>query len=149
MEILTQYKFLVIPFLTLFVTQLLKFIIEGIKNKKFDITRFFNGNGGMPSTHSAVTTSLTLAIGLEIGFDSILFAIALVFTFIVFIDAMGVRLESEKQAEVINKISKEMKNDNPLFSFQTLKDQIGHEPFEVLVGILVGSLISVVLLSIL
>lgn len=142
-EFLQTYKFLVIPFVSLCFTQFLKFIFEGIQKKKFDIMRLFNGNGGMPSTHSAVTSSLTVAIGLEYGFSSIAFAITLVFTFIVLVDAMGVRLESEKQAEVINKISQEIKDENPTFSLKKLKDQIGHEPFEVLVGIFFGVLVSV------
>ncbi|MFI3307705.1 MAG: divergent PAP2 family protein [Mycoplasmatota bacterium] len=141
-----NYQYLIIPIVTLIISQLIKLIVETIKEKKFNFKRFLNGYGGMPSTHSALTSSLATIIGINIGFDSPLFAITTIFTFIVIVDAVGVRLESEKQAEAINDISKQI-NKNNKFKIFNLKEQIGHEPLEVFAGVILG-IISAAIFSI-
>ena len=132
---LEQYKYLVVPFITLIVCQTLKFSLESITNKKIIWGRLFNGTGGMPSTHTSFSSSLTMMIGLNLGFNSALFAIALIFTLIVSYDAMGLRMESGLQAEAINKIFDEIfKDDN----ITKLKEKLGHKPCEVLGGMILG-----------
>ena len=86
------------------IAQVLKTIIHAIVNKKLDIMRLF-GDGGMPSGHSATVTSLALFCGLVHGFGSVQFAIAAILAIIVCHDAMGVRLETGRQAEVINELT--------------------------------------------
>ena len=130
-----EYKFLVVPFVTLLVCQTLKFIIESIINKKIVWGRLFNGSGGMPSSHTSFSMSLTMMIGLNLGFNDPLFAIALVFTLIVSYDAMGLRMESGKQAEAINRIFDEIFKDQGI---KKLKEKLGHKPQEVIAGIILG-----------
>ena len=130
-----EYKFLVVPFVTLLVCQTLKFIIESIINKKIVWGRLFNGSGGMPSSHTSFSMSLTIMIGLNLGFNDPLFAIALVFTLIVSYDAMGLRMESGKQAEAINRIFDEIFKDQGI---KKLKEKLGHKPQEVIAGIILG-----------
>lgn len=132
-----EYKYLLVPVITLLLCQTIKFIIESIINKKLVWGRLFNGTGGMPSSHTSFSTSLTMMIGLNEGFNSPLFAIALVFTFIVSYDAMGLRMESGLQAEAINKIFDEIFKDG---SMKKLKEKLGHKPQEVLVGLIFGTL---------
>lgn len=131
---MSEYKFIIIPILVVIITQVIKTIIEAIINKKFDINRLFNGSGGMPSTHSSLVTSLMTLIALNYGFDSIYFAICLVFGIIVLYDAMGIRYEAGKQAEVINQITKRIDIKN----IKELKEKVGHKPIEVLGGIIAG-----------
>ena len=78
-----------------------------------------------------------MMLGLNEGFNSPLFAIALVFTFIVSYDAMGLRMESGKQAEAINKLFDETFKDG---NIKKLKEKLGHKPQEVLVGLIFGTL---------
>lgn len=133
-----QYKYIIVPFITLLMCQTIKFILESIINKKIIWNRLFNGTGGMPSSHTSFSTSLTMMLGLNIGFDSPLFAIAIVFTFIVSYDAMGLRMESGKQAEAINKIVNDTLTKKERKKYKKLKEKLGHKPLEVLMGILFG-----------
>lgn len=132
-----KYKYLLVPIITLLMCQTVKFTIESILNRKLIWGRLFNGTGGMPSSHTSFSTSLTMMIGLNEGFSSPLFAISLVFTLIVSYDAMGLRMESGKQAEAINKLFDETFKDG---NMTKLKEKLGHKPEEVLVGLIFGTL---------
>ena len=137
-----KYIYIICPFTALVICQLLKFLGETIKTKKVNISRLFNGNGGMPSTHTTFSVSLATLIGYEQGFDSPIFAVALIFTCITSYDALGVRWESGKQAEAINQIFDLMMKGHPKKAFHHLKEQLGHQPLEVFVGILLGVIVA-------
>lgn len=137
-----QYQYLLCPIITLILCQIIKFTIESIQNKKLNFARLFNGCGGMPSSHTSFTSSITMLIGYNLGFDSPLFAVSLVFMFIVAYDAMGLRFESGKQAEAINLIFEEFFKGKPKAGYNRLKEELGHKPVEVLVGILLGTTVS-------
>lgn len=139
---LEQYIYLICPFVSIVICQLIKFIVESIENRKLNFARLFNGCGGMPSSHTTFASSLTMLIGFKLGFDNVLFALGLVFTFIVSYDAMGVRLESEKQAEAINLIFDKFLKGKAKQGFTKLKEELGHKPLEVLVGLLLGTLMG-------
>lgn len=142
---INNYKLVIIPILSLIVCQIIKFSIESIKSKKLKWGRLFNGSGGMPSSHTSFSTSLTTIMGLEFGFDSAFFAIPLVFTLIVAYDSMGLRMQSGKQAEAINMIVDELFDDNVKLNFVKLKEELGHRPLEVLGGIVLGITVSIIL----
>lgn len=142
---LNNYKFIIIPILTLIICQIIKFSIESTKSKKLKWGRLFNGSGGMPSSHTSFSSSLTVLMGLEFGFDSPFFAISLVFSLIVAYDAMGLRMQSGKQAEAINTIVDELFENNIKVNFSKLKEELGHQPLEVLGGIILGIVTSIVL----
>ena len=139
-----EYIYLIVPFTSLILAQIIKFTIESIQNKKLMWARLFNGSAGMPSSHSSFSFSLTIIILLVHGLTSPLFAISLIFSFIVAYDAMGVGLESGKQAEAINTKVTEMFSKKPKITIARLKEQIGHQPLEVLVGMLLGTIVSMV-----
>lgn len=138
---MSEYKFIIIPILSVIVAQIIKTIIETIINKRFDVRRLFNGSGGMPSSHSTLVVSLVTIIGLNYGISSIYFAISLILSLVVLYDAMGIRYETGKQAEIINKISKQIK----FKEFISLKEKIGHKPIEVLGGIITGIVMAIIL----
>ena len=94
--------------------------------------------GGMPSSHSALITGATSGIGLQLGFDNPIFALAIAVSLIVMYDASGVRKSAGIQAAQINKLSKEL---NPKTQVD-LKETLGHTKFEVFVGSILGPLIT-------
>ena len=137
-----KYKYLIVPFITLFVCQFIKFTIESIKCKKIKLGRFFNGTGGMPSTHTSFAFSLVFMIAFNIGVTSLEFAVTLVFAIIVAFDSMGVRLESGLQAEAINMLLDEVFESKD--GLKRLKESLGHKPLEVLVGLILAFVITLI-----
>jgi acid phosphatase family membrane protein YuiD len=97
-------------------------------------------DGGMPSAHTALVVSTATAIFLERGL-SIYFVIAVVLALIVMNDAMKVRLVTQEQSKVINKMTKGKKG------FPVLDEHIGHTPMEVLVGLVFGIIIPLIVYS--
>lgn len=126
-------KYILIPLGTALLSQCIKIIIEYKKNKKISFMRFFNGMGGIPSTHSALVSSSSTIIYLEYGLSP-LFAVTLIFSLITIYDSMGIRYESGKQAKVINDITG-----------SKLNEKIGHKPIETLAGILLGISFSILI----
>ena len=94
--------------------------------------------GGMPSSHSALITGATSGIGLELGFDSAIFALAVALALIVMYDASGVRKAAGIQAAAINDLSKKLEPQSDVL----LKENLGHTKIEVMVGSLLGPLIT-------
>lgn len=127
-----------------FVAQFLKVVFVLLKEKKFDIRRFV-GSGGMPSSHSAFVIALTTAVGYEEGLRSAAFAICVVLAFIVMYDASGVRRSTGQQAEILNKIIENFGNENLEVTGKRLKELVGHTPFEVFAGAIVGILVTVLI----
>ena len=113
-----------------------KMLLGAIRLKRFDF-RWLIGTGGMPSTHAAGVTALSLTIGFQSGFDSPLFAAAIAFTVITLFDAQGVRRWSGRQAQVLNKMMEDMYFKRRIQE-QRLKELLGHTPIEVLAGMGVG-----------
>ncbi len=133
-----EFLYLTCPFTTLVLCQIIKFVTESWMARKLKWGRLFNGSGGMPSSHTSFTFSLTTLIGLNIGFETPMFALALVFSVIVAYDAMGLRRESGKQATAINQIFDEVFSKDSDSGMFHLKEQVGHKPLEVFMGALLG-----------
>ena len=94
--------------------------------------------GGMPSSHSALVTSLCVTIGYRHGIHSDMFIFALCFFLVVIRDAFGVRRSSGIQAKKINEIGNELNEKNVINNYKALKEVDGHTPMEVLCGCLLG-----------
>ena len=136
-ELITN-RFLITGVSSWFVAQLAKTIIHAIINKKLVLERMV-GDGGMPSGHSATVTSLAMISGLSYGFDSFQFAVTALLATIVCHDAMGVRLETGKQAQIINEMMEAFETKKELPEVK-LKEFVGHTPIQVIAGILLGIL---------
>ena len=127
------------------IAQVLKTIIYAIINKKIDWNRLF-GDGGMPSGHSATVTSLAVMCGLIHGIASTEFAISAIFAIVVCHDAMGVRLETGKQAILLNEMIAVFDTlSSKQLSEVELKEFVGHTPLQVIAGILLGIVNSLVI----
>lgn len=121
--------------------QLLKAIIELIRHRKLNL-RVLVETGGMPSAHSALVTALACGIGRTLGWSSPAFAVTSVFSIIVMYDAAGVRQAAGKQAKVLNQIIDELFQEKPEFNEDRLKELLGHTPFQVIAGSVLGVVVS-------
>ena len=135
---LLSNPWLICPVSSWLVAQVLKVMINAIINKKLDWERLV-GDGGMPSGHSATVSSLAMFALLRSGPGSFEFAVCAILAIIVCHDAMGVRFETGKQAQMINEIIRTVevlsKQDLPEVK---LKELVGHTPIQVLAGITIG-----------
>ncbi|HEX7621011.1 MAG TPA: divergent PAP2 family protein [Anaerolineales bacterium] len=120
--------------------QVLKVPVDLLREHRWNWALFFAA-GGMPSSHSALVTSTAAAVGLHIGFDSPLFAVAVALAMVVVYDATGVRRQAGKQAEKINILVEELLKGHPI-SEQHLREAIGHTPLEALGGVVLGLIVA-------
>ena len=146
LSLIFRNKIIIIAFITWVLNQSLKLLVFYITEKKWDIRRFI-GAGGMPSTHSALSVCVATTIGLKEGWDSPLFALAIVIAFIIMADAAGVRRETGEQAKVLNKIILEFFEERKIRD-KNLKELVGHTPFEVIVGAFIGIVMAWILCAI-
>ena len=128
---------LIVAVIVQILCQLFKFIFYSIKAKKISL-KYLTTAGGMPSSHSAFVTSLSLSVGFISGFDSPLFAIAGVFAVITIYDAYRVRGTVQKQSKIINVLLKDRKD----LKFEPLEEMVGHSIPEIIVGVITGIVIS-------
>ncbi len=129
------------------IAQILKGLTGVFKLKKFTLTEFFFGTGGMPSSHTAAVVGVVTASVVKCGFDSPEFAISAVLAMIVMRDAMGMRREVGRHAKALNKIFEELakaKND-PEMTHKALGELVGHTPLQVFAGVFVGIGVSLLL----
>ena len=129
-------KYIYIQFLLWLGIQAFKVIWDLVETKKFNFKRIM-GAGGMPSSHSAVVTSIATLIGKSEGVDSPIFALSVVFAMVVMYDAAGVRRAAGKQASVLNKIVQTPGLSN-IEVHEKLLEALGHTPLQVFVGALIG-----------
>lgn len=144
--------------------QILKTIIYVITNKKFNAERII-GAGGMPSSHSATVCALAITTSRVCGITSPEFALAMVLGLVVMYDACGVRRAAGLHAREINRMRKvldkiddetierldeevdiEMDSDDETNGVnKDLKEFLGHTPFQVLCGALLGIIIGMII----
>jgi uncharacterized protein len=140
--------------LAIVAAQAIKIPIAYFTTRKWDVKLLFS-TGGMPSSHSAAVTALTTAVGFVDGIGSTSFAIAVVLSIIVMFDAAGVRRHAGTHAAVLNllvedfqQLIEELKTlrINPRREkAEKLKELLGHQPSEVLVGAWLGIILSVII----
>lgn len=134
-------KILWVAILSWFIAQFLKIVVTLLQEHRLDFTKLW-ASGGMPSSHSSFVMALATSVGLLYGFDSVYFAIAMVFSFIVMYDAANVRLEAGRQAAVINQIIEVLENPD-LNPEERLKEILGHTPIQVLAGGILGIVVAI------
>jgi len=125
-----------------FAAQAIKTVLYGFINKEWKIERMV-GAGGMPSSHSSTVCALATAAAIHYGMDSFQFTISVIFAVIVMHDARGVRRETGKQAEILNRIIRRIQeHEGTLIEETELKELVGHTPSQVFVGGVLGVLIA-------
>jgi hypothetical protein len=125
-----------------FIAQSAKVFLGVISEKRFNF-KWFVDTGGMPSSHAATVSALAGAIGLRYGYKSSIFAITLVFAWIVLMDAQGFRRSVGKQAEILNTVLDDIYWKKKIKE-EKLKELLGHTPVEVLIGAIIGILVAII-----
>lgn len=137
-EALTGNTLLISAVTGWFVAQVLKTLIHAWVNKGFDPERLI-GSGGMPSSHASTVCAMAVSAGKEYGVGSSIFAVTAILAIIVMHDAMGVRLETGKQAKLLNQILDSFKTlEGKKLTEEKLKEFVGHTPLQVLMGAILG-----------
>lgn len=116
-----------------------KYVISIVRNRSLNGFRQLYLSGNMPSAHSATVVAVTTIIGLEEGFSSAIFGLAVTFAGVVMYDAVMVRRSVGEQGASIQQLIKESKSKVKL-----PRAAKGHTPLEVLVGSVLGVIIGVV-----
>lgn len=127
--------------------QIIKIPLNYALHREWDWSLIFS-SGGMPSSHTALVTGVSVGVGLQEGFASPLFALAGIVAMIVIYDATGVRRHAGDHARVLNLMIDELLTGHPLAE-KELKEVLGHTPREVIGGILLGGLVAYVSLRVL
>lgn len=126
--------------------QVAKPFIYYYRTGKFDI-RYTIACGGFPSSHTSTVTALSVAVGIVEGFDSTLFAIAIIFSFIVIYDAVNVRYYAGKNIQLTKQLINDLSDmiklplDDPIYH-EKMKDVLGHRLVEAIGGFVVGIVIT-------
>ncbi|MES2015413.1 MAG: divergent PAP2 family protein [Pseudomonadota bacterium] len=123
-------SYLATPVLTWLVVGPIKFLINSARQKRWAFNLV--GNGGFPSNHSAVVTSMATLIALREGMGSGAFGVAVTLCFIVMIDANSLRQHVGRQAAAINRLAAGASEHT------TLRERMGHTLVEIGGGICTG-----------
>jgi len=134
------YSYIIIPLIVVITSQVLKLLTDSVRGN-FDLKNLLISYGGMPSAHTALATSITTLVGLEVGVDSLLFAVSLVFTVLVARDAISFRNILGKQAAIINRFMAQLPTSQTS-DLPRLREQMGHSLLEVAAGALWGGVIT-------
>lgn len=140
---------LVTALLSNILAQVLKTVVYYYRTGKWDF-HWVIASGGFPSSHSSTVTALSLSIGIQEGFDSAIFAVTTIFSFIVMYDACHVRYYSGKNIELTQQLVKDLREmtglhfDDPIYQ-EKLKYVLGHKFVEVIGGFVVGLAVPLIL----
>ncbi len=133
---MNEYGYILAPICGWVVAQGLKFLIS----LRRDGLQWYDlySSGGFPSSHTAFVASLTALIALRHGLSSEYFAISSMLLAVVMYDAIGVRRSVGEQAEAIRELAKKT-NHHIVTKMHRAK---GHQPVEVLAGLVVGCVVG-------
>ena len=139
-----MFKIILLPLIAgIFIAQSIKLFIKS-NQTKFNWKHYLSYSG-MPSGHTAMVTSLAAITGLEVGWDSPIFALSFIFAIIVIRDALGIRRYLGEHGRTLNILVKDLKEDELLDErYPHLLEKIGHTPAQVAAGALIGIITSLV-----
>lgn len=142
-QFLKPYNIFLIPIIIGTITQLIKFVLYSLKNGwnlKYIMT-----HGHMPSAHTAFMVSLITSVGFYEGIHSGAFAIAVAFAVIVIDDAVRLRVIMGDQGRYLNNLMQTLDIDKE--KYPRLKERVGHRVSEVIVGGIVGFILTMSLIK--
>lgn len=107
-----------------------------VTHRRWNLRRFVQ-TGGMPSSHAAAVSALTVSVGLNEGFTSVLFGVTLYFSLVIMYDAAGLRRSAGQHAAILNRLVEE-RFAHAQEGTHKLMELLGHTPLEVAVGSILG-----------
>ena len=131
-----------------FAAQICKLFTGMFRERNFDVITALFGTGGMPSSHSATVCALAMSSAISCGLKSFEFAVTVVLAFIVMRDASGVRRSAGEQAKIINRMIRTLSQGGTIDFNSDIKEIIGHTPFQVFVGALLGAAVPFLMMLI-
>lgn len=135
-------KVLVSSILAWFIAQTMKVFILAHKQKKFR-WGLYSLPGNFPSSHSAVVSALATGVAITEGFDSPIFAVAVIFAFFTVYDAKVIRGAAGKQAQSLNKIIEKIGQGGD--NFDKSREILGHSILEISGGVIIGIICSLLI----
>jgi acid phosphatase family membrane protein YuiD len=130
-----------------FTAQAVKVVIHFFRAGRMD-WKLLAETGGMPSSHSALVTSMTTCVGMQAGWDSAPFLVALGFSIITMHDAAGLRMAAGRQAALLNQVVESLYQGRQAKP-PRMKELLGHSPLQVLSGGALGIAVALALFPIL
>jgi len=118
------------------IAQVLKVLISYLLEHSWNWSLLLQA-GGMPSSHSALVAATAQSIGLNFGFGSPIFTVAVIIAIVVIYDATGIRRQAGIHAAIINRMITDLASGHPLKEEQ-LREVLGHTPFEAFTGTILG-----------
>lgn len=124
--------------------QILKMLLFAILERQINWRRLID-TGGLPSAHSAFVVGLACGVGRVEGLHSSLFAVAAVFAAVVMYDALSLRREAGKHADILNELLLLSFIQEATKERDALKALLGHTPTEVLAGAGLGVIVGLLI----
>lgn len=122
--------------------QATKVLWEALVRRRWRPGLFFS-NGGMPSSHTATVTALTLLVGISEGWQAPVTGLVIIFGLYVLLEATGLRQEIGQQAQVLNELmDRALAGDPP--DRRRLRELVGHTWEEVAGGLVFGAVFVLV-----
>jgi acid phosphatase family membrane protein YuiD len=135
-------KILLIALCSWAIAQIIKMIVILVQERRL-AWNYLITSGGMPSAHTATVCALATSIAMTDGMDSIGFSISAVLAVIVMYDAAGVRQSVGQHSAILNLIVKELSTKvTKLEREKDFREFVGHTPFQVLMGALLGVFVA-------
>ena len=125
--------------------QALKPFVDALQKRGFNVLRILD-TGGMPSSHTAVVTTLTTGVAYYQGVSSPLFGMSLIMSLYFIFEATGLRQEVGHQARVLNEIVERLKvKGSHHVEPEVLRELIGHTWIEVFAGLGLGFIVGLLM----
>ncbi len=125
--------------------QALKPLVDALQKRRFNLLRILD-TGGMPSSHTAVVTTLTTGVAFYQGVSSPLFGISLIMSLYFIFEATGLRQEVGHQARVLNEVVERLKvKGSHHVEPEVLRELIGHTWIEVFAGLGLGFIVALLM----
>ena len=138
MKFIAPYAVFIIPVLVAVIVQAIKFVLYSLKHG-WDIRYAFT-HGHMPSAHTAFAVSLVTSIGVYEGVHNGTFAVAFALAFIIVDDAARLRMYLGDQGRYLNMLIEQLDVDDK--KFPRLKERTGHRVNEIIVGAVLGIILT-------
>lgn len=136
--------YIIVPFISWVIAQATKF---AIKASGGDVSwKYLYKSGNMPSSHTAIVTSLMVVLAFLSGIESPEFGIGAVFSLIVIYDALNVRRAVGEQGGVIARLLEITRTPKAQREVIKVREVLGHTPLEVAAGALIGVVSSILLM---